>query len=100
MVIGFWSFSGAWVLDVGALRRLAFALLTPGMISDLSSVEGGLETKQRVPVRFVHAPRVKLTLEDRPTPPTAMVVARILWLRKEILPKVRYTSEVQPCPAR
>lgn len=62
------------------------------MISDLTSIEGGLETKRRVPVRFVHAPRVKLTLEDRSTPPTAMVVARILWLRKEILPKARYGS--------
>jgi hypothetical protein len=70
------------------------------MISDLNSVQGGLQTAQRLPVRFAHAPRVKLTLEDRPTPPTAMVVARILWLRKQILPKVRYTSETQSCPAR
>jgi hypothetical protein len=70
------------------------------MISDLSSIEGGLETKQRVPVRFVHAPRVKLTLEDRSTPPTAMVVARILWLRKEILPKVRYNSSTPSISAR
>jgi hypothetical protein len=82
------------------VSALAFALLTPGMISDFNSIEGGLETKQRVPVRFVHAPRVKLTLEDGPTPPTAMVVARILWLRKQILPKVRYTSDTRPSPAR
>jgi hypothetical protein len=75
-------------------------MLVPGMISDLNGVQAGLQEVRHIPVRFVHAPRVKLTLEDRPVPPTAMVVARILWLRKQILPKVRYTSGTQSCPAR
>ena len=79
---------------------MAFTLLIPGMISDLNSVQGVLQTAQRLPVRFAHAPRVKLTLEHRPNVSSAMVVARILWLRKEILPKVRYTSGTQPCRAR
>jgi hypothetical protein len=79
---------------------LAFALLNPGMISDFDNAEGGSETRQRLPVRFVHAPRVKLTLEDRPPVATVPVVARVLWLRKEILPKVRYTSGVQSSPLR
>ena len=75
-------------------------MLSPSMISDLNGVQAGLQEVRHIPVRFVHAPRVKLTLEDRPSPPTAMVVARILWLRKQILPKVRYTSGTQSCPAR
>ena len=76
---------------------LAFALLIPSMISDLNSVQGGLQTGQRLSVRFVHAPRVKLTLEARAPATAAPVVARILWLRRQILPKVRYTSDTQCC---
>jgi hypothetical protein len=68
------------------------------MISDLNSIQGGLQTAQRLSVRFAHAPRVKLTLEARATVTTAPVVARILWLRKQILPKVRYTSGLQAHP--
>ena len=70
------------------------------MISDLNSIQGGLQTGQRLSVRFVHAPRVKLTLEARATVIATPAVARILWLRKQILPKVRYTSRPQSCSTR
>ena len=75
-------------------------LLIPGMISDLNGVEGGPDTKKRIPVRFSHAPRVNLTLEKRPTIMDRSVDLRILRLHKHIPPKASATFRAMPAAPR
>ena len=62
------------------MKQMALPLLMAGMISDLSSVQAELHTTHRLRVRFVHAPRVKLTLHFRPTDLAASQAVRILRL--------------------